>query len=538
MNIKVILVSIFLFLVMLTHAFAIPGDEQGEGQVLYNEAKKMCIYQKWTDAINIFEELLHKYPSSRYTDDAKFWLGYSLEKVPGKQMDSFQAYTSLIESFPNSPWVDDAAVHQISLAEQFIKEGNEQFRSFLLQRLKSSIPEVRHRSAIALGKIGDKKSLPVLRELTENENYSNIASALIKVLRSGETFGATRSETDLPKNIHNVYSKQSNKDEPPKEVVSRIGETKRYVQYRSMLKKGNKWSRQELFDFALWHIIPTDRFEEYISFTDEYDKTEWLRKYWKSKDPTPTTDKNEIKDEFERRIKYARSHFSEFWEYYDFGFLQDQHMRFDWFHAPWDARGELYIKYGEPDFRSVHDLHAEEWIYYRYNVDFIVKQYMTNIYGNAINPGSMSYKLHKNLENADSYLQAHFISNNEIKYEHDYKAVPISDFQCQINQFPSDTERNAAFIYIIPVDEFKLIKTNDKNKLQYLQRYVIFDEDFRAVMKDEKTLEFPDIQDRGDKLRGDIEIYLKPGAYRIALRIEDINSNKLCIHLRDFIVRN
>ena len=48
-----------------------------------------------------------------------------------------------------------------------------------------------------------------------------------------------------------------------------------------MLKKDNSWTREELHEFALWHILDTDIFDEYNALLNEYDKKEWVRKYWK-----------------------------------------------------------------------------------------------------------------------------------------------------------------------------------------------------------------------------------------------------------------
>ena len=57
------------------------------------------------------------------------------------------------------------------------------------------------------------------------------------------------------------------------------------------------------------------------------------RRFWAEHDPDYTTDVNERLLEHYRRIWYARTFFSEY-------------------RYPWDRRGEVYIRYGEPDHRS------------------------------------------------------------------------------------------------------------------------------------------------------------------------------------------
>lgn len=60
---------------------------------------------------------------------------------------------------------------------------------------------------------------------------------------------------------------------------------------------------------------------------------EYLRRFWDSRDPDPTSRINERLVEHYRRITYARVMFSRS------GF-------------PWDRRGEIYVRYGEPDART------------------------------------------------------------------------------------------------------------------------------------------------------------------------------------------
>jgi GWxTD domain-containing protein len=81
------------------------------------------------------------------------------------------------------------------------------------------------------------------------------------------------------------------------------------------------------------------------------DKRRWARIYWKKRDPTPTTEKNELQEEFQRRAEYAR---------------QWYRARFD---EGFDDRGRIYLKYGEPTDKYVQpmgEIHVrpnESWAY-------------------------------------------------------------------------------------------------------------------------------------------------------------------------------
>ena len=65
----------------------------------------------------------------------------------------------------------------------------------------------------------------------------------------------------------------------------------------------------------------------------EEERQEIWRAHWAARDPDPTTVINERLAEHYRRVMYSRRHFSEGRE-------------------PWDRRGEIYIRFGEPDDRQ------------------------------------------------------------------------------------------------------------------------------------------------------------------------------------------
>ncbi|MDY6915225.1 MAG: GWxTD domain-containing protein [Candidatus Cloacimonadota bacterium] len=63
---------------------------------------------------------------------------------------------------------------------------------------------------------------------------------------------------------------------------------------------------------------------------DDEDKSVFLKRFWKNRDPNPVTEKNEFLDEITRRVEYANTHFS--------------HYQDGWT----TARGRIYIKHGAP----------------------------------------------------------------------------------------------------------------------------------------------------------------------------------------------
>jgi hypothetical protein len=555
-----------VFAVCISMAFLISvlnAQDPDEMRNAYQEAKMAGLNQNWTLAIAMFDEFQERYPDSKYEDDVLFWTGYAHQQLPGHAQESFNTYSRLVNNHPNSTWADDALRHQVTLAEQFILEGNDVYKEFLYNQLGKEDKDIQFRSAIALGKIGDKKALPVLEKMKNDKDYASLADELIVALKTDRLpIDDEARKLDDKKKMDLIYEKDKIKSEEDKPTGFLVFDTDRYAQYRKMLRTDNDWSEEELTTFALWHILELEDFEEYSSLATEDDKFEWRRKYWKRKDPTPTTDQNEIEEEFQRRIDHSRAYFSEFWNNQSFKYLPDQHMRLGWPHAPWDARGELYIKYGEPDFRSAAGFHQELWTYNRYSVDFLVKQYMTNIFGNAIAAGELSYRLYDNIggpknsfdhlnplssarqlneslwNTINSFVMTNFIFNQEIRYIHDYNANLIEDIKLFYNRADGKGKSNIVFRYQLPVEEFELISQPTGLEVRYKEVYCVLDEDLREVVKQEMVRKIGNIPDDDHKLEESILLNLPEGKYTLHLRIEDQNAENLGIFSYDFEVKN
>lgn len=82
----------------------------------------------------------------------------------------------------------------------------------------------------------------------------------------------------------------------------------------------------------LKYIAAPEAYEAYQSATKD-DRAEILRRFWASRDPNPATAVNERLTEHYRRVMFAR-------EYFAGG------------KTPWDRRGDIYIRYGDPDDRQ------------------------------------------------------------------------------------------------------------------------------------------------------------------------------------------
>lgn len=505
---------------------------------LYKKAKNETYNKKWDKAIDNYQELMKKYPESRYADDAHFWIAYLLENK-GKMTDSFNEYQSMVKKYPASVWVDDARIHQIFIAEKLIKGGQSGYRDFLRSMIGHEIKNVRYQAAISLGRLKDPTSKLVLNEIANNgdEDLRNLAASLIGQLNTVES--ETYIRTDIAIKTQGASSQQNKQDENKGLFGWLTSDTRRMKIYEQLNKKGDTWTDLELIVYGLWHILPEAEFNDFLILQSEYDKREWLRKFWKKWDPTPTTPENERQEEFERRIHYAHSKYGQEWNYRHFNFLKKQYLRDGWSMAPWDCRGELYVKYGEPDFKDAsRGFQKEIWTYYRYNVDFIVTPYVTNIYSNAIEAGPISKRLYQNYQ---AYIDAEYIFKPDFKFVPFNDIKPVKHFELEVStEDVNNLTRTVDVTYEISGSEFNFKKGTDTYEALIRQIYTVYDEDLTEVSygADDIAVTVHNEKETNAKRQMRISFTMEapPGYYTFSIRIQDLNSKRLGIFMKEFEV--
>ena len=108
----------------------------------------------------------------------------------------------------------------------------------------------------------------------------------------------------------------------------------------------------------LRYVASSDEIKELKEAPEEERLQKWF-KFWKSKDPTPNTPENELKDEYYRRLKYVNQNFAisnkEGWE---------------------TDMGMVYMVYGHPDEVEKHPFDRgvrafQKWYYYNKHLEFL-----------------------------------------------------------------------------------------------------------------------------------------------------------------------
>lgn len=403
-------ICVLLVLLLTVSAITLSQETNTEVRKLYQQGLEQALAKQWDEARVSFQQLLDTYPESEFADDASFWVARCLENTSTDLTQVYQTYQTLIDRFPESSWVDNALLQQIDLAAQLVRNGQDAYRSFLLTNLDNNSPEVKAQAALALGRLGDEHAAPVLRQMVNDPQNGIEARELIIALAPELADFDTGVDTTA---LHLRTDTTTSKSIPRAKIPFLGILTTEHRTYSAMLKTTDSWNQQELIDFALWYILPPRQFKKYYTLSDQ-EKKEWILKNWKDADPNPNTQVNEALREFERRVQFAREHFAGYWNYKQTNYLPKQYQREGWPNAPWDARGEIYIKYGAPDFVTLGDGFNEvEWTYYRYNVDFVIHKYMTNFYGNAISLGYLAQNMYGYDYNNMAY---HYIEEKQFMY--------------------------------------------------------------------------------------------------------------------------
>jgi len=108
----------------------------------------------------------------------------------------------------------------------------------------------------------------------------------------------------------------------------------------------------------MMYIIPADSLDKYENASLD-DQQNYFRRFWNQRDPDPSTSKNELKNEYFKRVNYSNQQFTAFGQE---GWLTD--------------RGRILIKFGYPDDIERHPFEMgsipyEVWRYYSLRKTFL-----------------------------------------------------------------------------------------------------------------------------------------------------------------------
>jgi hypothetical protein len=112
----------------------------------FRRAKKFIYDKEWEKAAAGFEAVVKTFSGSEYADDSLYWLAYSLDKM-GRDIENAQEnleirkealkhLAELMTRYPSSKWFDDARRLTVEIAGELAAKGLKGFEKFVLNGVK------------------------------------------------------------------------------------------------------------------------------------------------------------------------------------------------------------------------------------------------------------------------------------------------------------------------------------------------------------------------------------------------------------------
>ncbi|MEE9466207.1 MAG: HEAT repeat domain-containing protein [Candidatus Neomarinimicrobiota bacterium] len=116
-------------------------EEWDELKKAYKAGYNLILEEKWLEALTALREFISKYPSTNYTDDARFWICYAQEHSGTAATEVFEVYQLFIADFPKSKWADDAKASLITIGRQLVAKNRKQREKYgpIVKRLQQDL---------------------------------------------------------------------------------------------------------------------------------------------------------------------------------------------------------------------------------------------------------------------------------------------------------------------------------------------------------------------------------------------------------------
>ncbi|MFO7865979.1 MAG: GWxTD domain-containing protein [Candidatus Aminicenantes bacterium] len=263
----------------------------------------------------------------------------------------------------------------------------------------------------------------------------------------------------------------------------------------SFKRERNLSPEHEEFFSKVRYIITSQEKKIFLNLIPE-DRDEFVRKFWKKRDPSPESEVNEFKEQYYQRIEEANRLFS---RGQNDGWLRD--------------RGRIYILLGPPENRSQYPTGitfygspTEIWYYGPYPIVF-TDEYYTG-----------EYRLYP--------ISAQYVSNllktqMDLKPEVEDQDV-VFDFMLNLEKFP---ENRIKVLLTVPVENIFFIEKNGRLETTLSAEIDVFSgKNKLKTISEESTLNVSEenfLELMGQKITIPVEMELQPGKYRLNIRLQN-----------------
>lgn len=182
-------VTIYLGLILLASLFLQVYAGMQPDEELFYEARILFLDMKWKKAQKKLDELLEKYPNSRWFSRALYWKAKCLQEQEGKELEALDTYKSYAKRKDQTRILtEETEVAIIDLASKLYNRGKRSYLKEIEKRLFHSNRVVKYYAAFELSYVKDKKvaakAVPVLKRILESERDDRLRDkAKIALLR-------------------------------------------------------------------------------------------------------------------------------------------------------------------------------------------------------------------------------------------------------------------------------------------------------------------------------------------------------------------
>ena len=391
------------------------AQERDAEEVTYQRARDLNLRGEWEKALELFRQLASG--DSPRAAEASFYEGLCLENLLDRDEEAFQVFAALRQSHPDNQISAKALSHQIILAGM-LGERDRSYREFLAGLIDNDDPSVRMEAALSLARFGDERAVECLLEILRGGSEDQQMMALERVPnfepdiaeRIAKDAARTSSDPDVQMQAANLEESLKTARTERRRMERMLTRDKKLLM-ETIKRKGETWMDEELLTHALFHVMPRRTFATYVQ-GNEAEQQRIYDEFFDDLDRrNRALSRDELETEFQRRIKHASTTFNEPWRATRSRFDVKEWLTPDNPYSPWDARGELYIRYGEPSDIFLLGNNIVEWYYAGLRVDFTVHEYKLNFFLNAIYPGRASQQ-----DYPAGHVQANYINTPRIEF--------------------------------------------------------------------------------------------------------------------------
>lgn len=264
--------------------------------------------------------------------------------------------------------------------------------------------------------------------------------------------------------------------------------------------------------YSLKNLLSKNELTEFIR-QDPTVRERWLKTYWASKDPTPTTTENEWKEEFERRVEFALANF---------------HM--PWM-VPWDDRGNVYIKLGAPEERKIVITDKVEeieiWTYFLNGKEVFFEFKEKGNKELRLVPHISGDKIRDQDYAINFYVQKSELSSSRAIYHYDYGGKAL-DFAWEVLKFRRFNNAYEILVNVgIPIEKLE----RDSAETVHLNLKIAVRNELGNIIDQDSIIAQQRVPRTKDYLLVDRRKFrLSPGDYTVALEIRDELAKKIGLY--------